>query len=1097
VLEALGSVAGGAGVTLALVAGVEPTSVALAALALVLLPLGLSGVTALRGGGPAWRSLARAVPVTLVLALVLGGGGTWLSRELAERRLAVLLPDAELITVAHSAQGEIIRGRRPGQELLLLDGQVAFSWPDREGSARLAALLLAQHPAGGDLLLHGEAAPGVALELLRYQPLVRSVSVAHPDPVFLREAWRVVGVDPVATPGLRSLGGNLREHLARASSSHDVIAVLDGDPATFSANRTRTLEFVELAARALRPGGVLAARFSGAESFLGNELAGYGVSVLRTLRQVFHYLALQPGSDSLLFASAEPGLSEDPSVLSARLRALPQLPGAFPPAAVAGLFLPDRIRQAREVYEKTAPLPEARLVNRDGQPSSHLFSLLLAGRHEGAALFDLVRGLAFGGRGLAWLPGLVLLAAAVAFAALQRRQGVRRRAAGAAVTALAGFLGMAGWLVLLDLYQVRFGTAYLHVGLLSAAFMGGLAAGGAVGARLYRVDRAPGLPRRLLPALALLVTLALLGAAWPGMGRVALGAALALLGLEAGLAFPLGAALAGAGLEPEERASRAGTFVEAWDHAGAALGGAVACLWWLPVLGVGMALEGLLVLAGLMLALSLWDRWPGWQAGEGQLPRGRALAWGLGVGLVALGLGRGVSLRAVAEAQPSLPPGAVSGLAAGATWVEHPGPPAYVELKDAQGSTTGYVLSSRELAPGALGYGGPLNVLVRVTPDGTVRAVTLAGDRETPAYRAAVERNLGRWVERNPTKPEGFAGVEAVSGATVTSNAVQRALEESVRRFSVEVLGRHDLPGAQPTPAASPWPTLALVLSLACSVALAFRPHRWLRRAFLAGNAGLLGVLWNVQASSEQVVGWLEVRLPAAGPSFPFLLSAGVFAVVLLLGNLYCGHACPAGGLQELLSELSPWRVRPSPGWRDRARWGRYAVLAALLAGYFLTGDRGLLAVDPLTGAFALQLDAGAALLAGLALAAGLFVPRFFCRFLCPTGAALSLLAAWRPALPWGPGGSRGGGSNPPWPGGRRGDRVPARTGARLFPAIWLLLLGLFLALIAGHALHSHEGLPIAGGARQPRVVDVGKVQEQIRAGQLSDHKAQFYQVAP
>ncbi len=140
----------------------------------------------------------------------------------------------------------------------------------------------------------------------------------------------------------------------------------------------------------------------------------------------------------------------------------------------------------------------------------------------------------------------------------------------------------------------------------------------------------------------------------------------------------------------------------------------------------------------------------------------------------------------------------------------------------------------------------------------------------------------------------------------------------------------------------------------------------------------------------------LGLSLPAPGLTAAFFLAVAVPALVVLLGNVYCGYMCPFGALQELAGELKG-RARTDPGlaaWR----WGRavkYLLLSLLAAAFALTRDPSVLAADPLITFFSSQ-DAWAFWLGISAAALAVIFRRFWCRNLCPAGAFLALLGGLR-----------------------------------------------------------------------------------------------------
>jgi len=138
--------------------------------------------------------------------------------------------------------------------------------------------------------------------------------------------------------------------------------------------------------------------------------------------------------------------------------------------------------------------------------------------------------------------------------------------------------------------------------------------------------------------------------------------------------------------------------------------------------------------------------------------------------------------------------------------------------------------------------------------------------------------------------------------------------------------------------------------------------------------------------------------------------AVGLLLVTLVLGRVFCGWMCPLGTLQQLFSwALSPRSRRESLQVNRWRRWYalKYYVLAALLAlsvaGSLQTGllDPLSLAARGLASGLWPALPHGRPVpggwLAALALLAVLvanrWIPRLFCRALCPLGALLGVFA--------------------------------------------------------------------------------------------------------
>jgi polyferredoxin len=133
------------------------------------------------------------------------------------------------------------------------------------------------------------------------------------------------------------------------------------------------------------------------------------------------------------------------------------------------------------------------------------------------------------------------------------------------------------------------------------------------------------------------------------------------------------------------------------------------------------------------------------------------------------------------------------------------------------------------------------------------------------------------------------------------------------------------------------------------------------------------------------------------------VLLAGMIVVALLYRRSFCGQICPLGTLQGLFGSLGGkvFRKRPEvPRGVDRfARFLKYGVLAFFAIWTWQAATLVMRPYDPwvafahLTSAelFA-ELGIGLTVL-GVSLAGSAVYERFFCKYLCPTGALLGALS--------------------------------------------------------------------------------------------------------
>jgi predicted membrane-bound spermidine synthase len=990
-LEALGGFLGAVAVTLALAAGVADETI------LPVLALALSVAVALPGGGVR-RRVAGAVAAALLAAALAGRlDAAWRrSNDLAA--WSRLVPAEAFEGSFSTSQMRYLLGSWRGQRIVLAHESVAESAPDEARAAEIVTIHFAQTPDATRVAVVGSGALAIVQGLLR-MPQVAAVTWLHPDPDYPGALLARLPRDERPDDARLDLPGrDARDVLAARPGSFDLILVTVGDPTTLADNRYGTVEFQSLAARALRPGGVFSVRVSGGENYLGEESAILGASALATLRQTFSRILLKPGDETWLLARNGADFERSPTAMAARLAAMPAWPAGGRPDLVLSLFPPDRIRFQEERYAAAARgRDEASLVNRDAHPRALLHALLLAVRQSGAGGGFAERVARHGDRA-AWLIAFALAAGGLLRGVYRRRAPADRRGASAAdmgwLLFTTGFAGMASSILLMFIFQSRFGSIFLHAGLASAGFMLGLFAGGEASRRVWRTARGAAALPVALGLHALLLAAVGAAGAW---SRFSMAAAFLMAGFAGGCYVPVAEGrLAQAGFDGR----RSGAWVEGFDNLGGALGGALTGLLLLPVLGIPRTLA---LLAAVLLS------------NAGGLIRPRAASSGAAgdradraaraLGYAAAGAAAVFCAGAVLM-RGGEPSGAESALAFARRWapeaewtaVRRPGPDGQaVELWTAATPANGvaYVFASDASGRGARGYGGAIRMVVAMGGDGRCLAGEVAAHRESPGYFERTEDWRRSMIGRRLSDPGALKEVDVVSGATATCAGLRDALSESGRIFRSAVEGRTDAAmRARPDPAFDARPFVLAALALG-ALAMRRRPSALGRRVVLLVVALVAGPVLNLSYSLVQVKALALAEWPPPGGSAAFLLAVGIPALVLLFGNVYCGWMCPFGACQELAGEWGHAMGRGSAPDKERwryARWLKFALLFGIVSALAFRPDVAVVAADPLLSVFSRGAGAAVRAFAGTMLALSIAYPRFWCRNLCPAGAFLSLL---------------------------------------------------------------------------------------------------------
>jgi NosR/NirI family nitrous oxide reductase transcriptional regulator len=185
----------------------------------------------------------------------------------------------------------------------------------------------------------------------------------------------------------------------------------------------------------------------------------------------------------------------------------------------------------------------------------------------------------------------------------------------------------------------------------------------------------------------------------------------------------------------------------------------------------------------------------------------------------------------------------------------------------------------------------------------------------------------------------------------------------------------------------------------------------WFRMSFLTVTLVYLGWISNAQLSVVNLMALFGSLMSGFSwqafllDPLTFILWFAVAAALLFWGRgAYCGWLCPFGALQELLNQIA--RKLHIPQWT--LPWGlnerlwpvKYMIFLGLF-GVSLTSieqAEHLAEVEPFKTAIILNFVRAWPFVAYAValLVAGLFVERFFCRYLCPLGAALAIPARLR-----------------------------------------------------------------------------------------------------
>lgn len=309
-----------------------------------------------------------------------------------------------------------------------------------------------------------------------------------------------------------------------------------------------------------------------------------------------------------------------------------------------------------------------------------------------------------------------------------------------------------------------------------------------------------------------------------------------------------------------------------------------------------------------------------------------------------------------------------------------------------------FVVNTRVLAKDVQGYGGPVPLKIHIDKDGRLTAIEAEPNAESPDFFDRAKELFSRW--QGKTIDEAMAeDVDAVSGATFSSKAIIRNVQRGLAYAKQHGLADGGK-GAQKESAertvATGWTLgsiVALIAVLLGAVVPLFTNNRRLHLVQLVVNVVVLG-LWTGTFVSYT----LFLRLFAGGVSLSAIGTLAAPLLMLIVALLYplagrsghyCAHVCPFGSAQELAGKLSRRKLRITPRML-RVLTALRNLLWGVLMALLLTGTcTAWIDYELFTAFIYSSASVWVIVLAMLFLVLSVWVPRPYCRFVCPTGALM------------------------------------------------------------------------------------------------------------
>ena len=320
-----------------------------------------------------------------------------------------------------------------------------------------------------------------------------------------------------------------------------------------------------------------------------------------------------------------------------------------------------------------------------------------------------------------------------------------------------------------------------------------------------------------------------------------------------------------------------------------------------------------------------------------------------------------------------------------------------LRVLDSHEKQLGYVVRTRPFCDSIVGYSGPTDTLVAFDGNMKVLGIKIRQSPDTFTHVGDVTRDenfMKTWDRKTWDEVAALdlkkAGVEGVSGATMTSMGIAESIGARMRHSSG---GK-----STPPPIRIRARDIGLAAILLISILISFshlRGRQWARRFLQFGTIVYVGLINGDLIAQSLLSGWAAAGIGwRLAPGMVLLAAASFLAPWTTRRALYCQYICPHGAAQELLDRISPrkLRVKLPAGVANGLRWLPVLLLALTLGTTMLLLPLDLAGIEPFDAWLWRSAGWATITVAAVGLLASLFVPMAYCKFGCPTGALLEFV---------------------------------------------------------------------------------------------------------
>lgn len=294
------------------------------------------------------------------------------------------------------------------------------------------------------------------------------------------------------------------------------------------------------------------------------------------------------------------------------------------------------------------------------------------------------------------------------------------------------------------------------------------------------------------------------------------------------------------------------------------------------------------------------------------------------------------------------------------------------------------------------GYQSPIKMAVLIDNNSQIINVKIVDHAETPLFFLRITNSMFFNQFQEKTISDGFKineNVDAISRATISSNAITKAIHKSVSYVGPNYLD---------TQVANLYSginfgfvDLAIIIMFILVFIAVKLKNKKLRTLILLYSIIILGFKFSTFVTFSSFFQIITGNFPSIAENLRwYLLVIGSILMVVISGkNLYCTYICPFGALQEIEYKITKVPFKVSSNIKKKLSLLPYIIAYISLVLVLTTENIGALSYEPFGLLFS---GAGLSIqwvLIFIILFSGLGILRPYCNYICPVGLVFRTLA--------------------------------------------------------------------------------------------------------